>query len=74
MTSGECGWSQHTGCDWSDVKAHKASNAINASQRHELVAVMARQGFVNYSKEWWHFSLPGARGAAYDFPIEPRRP
>jgi D-alanyl-D-alanine dipeptidase len=39
-----------------------------------LVAVMARQGFVNYSKEWWHFSLPGAGGAAYDFPIEPRRP
>ncbi|HBY28617.1 MAG TPA: peptidase M15, partial [Bradyrhizobium sp.] len=23
----------------------------------------------NYSKEWWHFSLPGAGGAAYDFPI-----
>ena len=28
-----------------------------------------RQGFVNYSKEWWHFSLPGAGGPAYDFPI-----
>jgi D-alanyl-D-alanine dipeptidase len=31
--------------------------------------VMARRGFVNYSKEWWHFSLPGAGGQAYDFPI-----
>ena len=38
-----------------------------------LVAAMARQGFVNYSKEWWHFSLPRAGGAAYDFPIQPRR-
>jgi len=37
------------------------------------VAAMATQGFVNYSKEWWHFSLPGAGGAAYDFPIQPRR-
>jgi D-alanyl-D-alanine dipeptidase len=34
---------------------------------------MARQGFVNYWREWWHFSLPGEGGPAYDFPIEPRR-
>jgi D-alanyl-D-alanine dipeptidase len=40
-------------------------------RRKELVAAMARQGFVNYSKEWWHFSLPGAGRAAYDFPIAP---
>jgi D-alanyl-D-alanine dipeptidase len=32
-----------------------------------------RQGFVNYWKEWWHFSLPGAGGPAYDFPITARR-
>ena len=66
-----------TGYDCSDVKAHMASSAITSGERRwrdELVAVMARQGFVNYSKEWWHFSLPGAGGAAYDFPIEPRRP
>jgi D-alanyl-D-alanine dipeptidase len=37
-----------------------------------LVAAMSRQGFVNYSKEWWHFSLPGAGGQAYDFPISRR--
>ncbi len=64
-----------TGYDCSDLKAHTASHAITPSQRRwrkELVAVMARQGFVNYSKEWWHFSLPGAGRAAYDFPIEPR--
>jgi D-alanyl-D-alanine dipeptidase len=65
-----------TGYDCSDAKAHTASTAIAPAQRrwrHELVAVMARQGFVNYSKEWWHFALPGAGGAAYDFPIQPRR-
>jgi zinc D-Ala-D-Ala dipeptidase len=65
-----------TGYDCSDGKAHTASTTISPAQRRwrrELVAAMARQGFVNYSKEWWHFSLPGAGGAAYDFPIEPRR-
>jgi len=30
---------------------------------------MARQGFVNYAQEWWHFSVPSAAGLAYDFPI-----
>ena len=65
-----------TGYDCSDVKAHTAANSITPAQRrwrNLLVAAMARQGFVNYSKEWWHFSLPGAVGPAYDFPIPPRR-
>ena len=65
-----------TGYDCSDLKAHTAARTIAPDQRrwrNELVSAMARQGFVNYSKEWWHFSLPGAGGAAYDFPIEPRR-
>jgi zinc D-Ala-D-Ala dipeptidase len=66
-----------TGYDCSDLKAHTASAAVTPAQRrwrNALVAVMARQGFVNYSKEWWHFSLPGAGGRAYDFPIGPRPP
>jgi zinc D-Ala-D-Ala dipeptidase len=66
-----------TGYDCSDLKAHTASATVTPAQRrwrHALVAAMARQGFVNYSKEWWHFSLPGAGGRAYDFPIGPRRP
>jgi D-alanyl-D-alanine dipeptidase len=65
-----------TGYDCSDVKAHTAANSITPAQRrwrNALVTVMARQGFVNYSKEWWHFSLPGAGALAYDFPIAPRR-
>jgi D-alanyl-D-alanine dipeptidase len=64
-----------TGYDCSDLKAHTAANSITSAQRrwrNLLVAAMAKQGFVNYSKEWWHFSLPGAGGPAYDFPIAPR--
>lgn len=65
-----------TGYDCSDLKAHTAASSITPSQRrwrNLLVAAMAKQGFVNYAKEWWHFSLPGAGGAAYDFPITRRR-
>lgn len=64
-----------TGYDCTDTKGHTAVTSITPEQRawrRRLVAAMARQGFVNYSKEWWHFSLPGAGGAAYDFPIQPR--
>jgi D-alanyl-D-alanine dipeptidase len=64
-----------TGYDCSDLKAHTAARSITEDQRrwrNRLVAAMAKQGFVNYAKEWWHFSLPGAGGPAYDFPITPR--
>jgi zinc D-Ala-D-Ala dipeptidase len=64
-----------TGYDCSDLKAHTAASSITSAQRrwrNALVAAMAKQGFVNYSKEWWHFSLPGAGGPAYDFPITKR--
>ena len=65
-----------TGYDCTDAMGHTAAPSINPDQRawrKRLVTAMAKQGFVNYSKEWWHFSLPGAGGAAYDFPIQPRR-
>jgi zinc D-Ala-D-Ala dipeptidase len=65
-----------TGYDCSDLKAHTAATSITPAQRrwrNLLVAAMAKQGFVNYAKEWWHFSLPGTAGPAYDFPINPRR-
>jgi D-alanyl-D-alanine dipeptidase len=61
-----------TGYDCSDAKAHTAARSITPEQRRWrilLVTAMARQGFVNYAKEWWHFSLPSAAGLAYDFPI-----
>src|SRR5258707_1766736 len=65
-----------TGYECSDVKAHTRARPITPDQRrwrNVLVAAMAKQGFVNYWKEWWHFSLPGAGGPAYDFPITARR-
>ncbi|WP_315833336.1 M15 family metallopeptidase [Bradyrhizobium prioriisuperbiae] len=61
-----------TGYDCSDTKAHTAAAGITPAQRQRrqtLVAAMTKVGFVNYAKEWWHFSLPGIGGAAYDFPI-----
>ena len=64
-----------TGYDCSDVKAHTASSLITPAQRrwrNVLVAAMRRQGFANYSKEWWHFSLPGAGAQEYDFAIPAR--
>lgn len=65
-----------TGYDCTDEKGHTAAPSITRDQRawrKRLATAMAKQGFVNYSKEWWHFSLPGAGGAAYDFPIQPGR-
>jgi D-alanyl-D-alanine dipeptidase len=35
------------------------------SQNGQETAAEPRQGFVNYSNEWWHFSLPGAGREAY---------
>ena len=64
-----------TGYDCSDLKANTSARSITSAQRNwrqKLVLVMARRGFVNYSKEWWHFSLPGAARQAYDFPITRR--
>ena len=65
-----------TGYDCIDGKSHTAAKSITPTQRkwrQTLVQVMARRGFVNYAKEWWHFSLPGAGVQAYDFPIAPRK-
>jgi D-alanyl-D-alanine dipeptidase len=73
----EGGVDMGTGYDCSGVKAHTAAKSITSAQRrwrNLLVTAMARQGFVNYAKEWWHFSMPGAGGPAYDFPItSPRK-
>lgn len=64
-----------TGYDCSDEKANTVSKAITSEQRKwrdTLVSAMAKQGFVNYRLEWWHFSLPGAGITAYDFPVTKR--
>jgi D-alanyl-D-alanine dipeptidase len=65
-----------TGYDCSDTKANTASRTITPEQRrwrNLLKSAMAKQGFANYSKEWWHFSKSGVGGQAFDFPIPPRR-
>jgi D-alanyl-D-alanine dipeptidase len=65
-----------TGYDCSDVKANTRAASITPAQRKwrdTLKAAMAKQGFVNYFREWWHFSLLGAGGQAYDFPIKRRQ-
>jgi zinc D-Ala-D-Ala dipeptidase len=54
------------------MAGHSRLNA-DGRRRNELIAVMARQGFVNYSRQSWQFSLPGAGRSAYDFPITARR-
>jgi zinc D-Ala-D-Ala dipeptidase len=65
-----------TGYDCLDVMSHTASPAVGPEQRRRrslLVAAMARRGFVNYHREWWHFAY--ARSALishYDVPIRPR--
>ncbi|ABD87802.1 M15 family metallopeptidase [Rhodopseudomonas palustris] len=62
-----------TGYDCSDAKAHTAARSITPAQRkwrETLNAAMRRHGFVNYAKEWWHFSQAGMSGLqAYDFPV-----
>ena len=62
-----------TGYDCFNVKSHTHAGAITAEQRARrrlLLDAMARHGFKNYKREWWHYSYPAAdTGTAYDFPI-----
>ncbi len=63
-----------TGFDCFDTASHTASGSITPQQRdwrQTLRVAMRRQGFANYAKEWWHFSMSGAGRGAFDFPIVP---
>lgn len=65
-----------TGFDCFDEPAHTDSSAINATanaNRQRLTSAMAKEGFVGYSKEWWHFTWNGnpALNQVMDFPITP---
>ena len=45
--------------DCFDPRSHTANQQISAEakqHRQLLVAAMRRHGFVNYAREWWHFS------------------
>ena len=65
-----------TGYDCSDLKAQHQIVSDHARAAQDGAMCWWRrwrsQGFVNYFREWWHFSLPGAGGQAYDFPIKRR--
>lgn len=63
--------------DFFDPLAHTASKRIDkaaAGRRRMLVEAMAKGGFVNYRREWWHFSFAKrpADAPAHDFDILPR--
>lgn len=60
--------------DFFDSLAHTDDPRITSAQRanrQRLLGAMAAEGFVNYSQEWWHYSLPSAAPAdlIYDVPV-----
>ena len=66
-----------TGYDCSDNRAHTGATSITPQQRmmrQTLIAAMGKQGFANYAKEWWHFSIGGVATGAFDFPIRASSP
>jgi D-alanyl-D-alanine dipeptidase len=61
-----------TGYDCFDAASHTRAAQVTPEQRkwrQTLIAAMTKQGFANYFREWWHFSLPVAGRSAFDFPI-----
>lgn len=69
-----------TGFDCFDTLANTADPRIGGDQfknRTLLLEGLTREGFVNYDKEWWHFTYkPADRGEPYpdtyfDFPVAP---
>jgi D-alanyl-D-alanine dipeptidase len=63
-----------TGFDCFDNRSHTAASGLTSDQataRSKLVSAMARYGFSNYRREWWHFTfgVDDAAGASFDIPI-----
>ncbi len=53
---------------------NEAANTANAQgeiavNRLRFVTAMAREGFVNYDREWWHFSFTVPNPLRFDVPI-----
>jgi zinc D-Ala-D-Ala dipeptidase len=65
-----------TGFDCLDQKSRTAFFPLAPeaiANRKTLVAAMQAQGFRNYAREWWHFSLNGEPfKQEFDFPVESR--
>jgi zinc D-Ala-D-Ala dipeptidase len=63
--------------DCFDLKSHTIRPGLSDEERKNraiLVEAMQAQGFKNYPKEWWHFTLEPEPypDTIFDFPIEPR--
>jgi D-alanyl-D-alanine dipeptidase len=62
-----------TGFDCFSARSYTHSAAISGAERanrDRLLAAMAKQGFHNYFREWWHFEYRhGAEPVGYDVPI-----
>jgi len=62
-----------TGFDCFDRKSRTLFSPLPpgaAENRARLVRAMAAEGFVNYSREWWHFTLSGEPfKTRFDFPV-----
>jgi D-alanyl-D-alanine dipeptidase len=63
-----------TGFDCFDRKSRTLFSPLPpgaAENRARLVATMKAEGFVNYSREWWHFTLSGEPfpGRRFDFSV-----
>jgi zinc D-Ala-D-Ala dipeptidase len=65
-----------TSFDCFDTRSHGTNTSIAPEQRQwrlVLQSAMRRHGFINYFREWWHYSFYGApEPQAYDFSIAPR--
>lgn len=64
-----------TGFDWFGVRAHTDAPGISAVQlanRHRLRTAMEREGFSNYTLEWWHYTLAPepTPHTLYDVPVQ----
>ncbi len=60
--------------DCFDRASHTYSKSVSAEARRNraiLVSAMRKQGFKNYAKEWWHFSLRLPQfSKRHNFPVE----
>ncbi|MFA5180672.1 MAG: M15 family metallopeptidase [Syntrophales bacterium] len=64
-----------TGFDCFDARSHTLNKTIGPSPRlHRalLKTVMEKHGFINYDKEWWHYTLKGEPfpDTYFDFDVE----
>lgn len=59
-----------TAYDTFTESAHTANaSGLAARNRQKLVEAMTRAGFVNYPREWWHFSYGTAEAPRFDMVI-----